>query len=317
MRKLFAILTVGIAAVASSSARVHAGTLDHLICHKMVDPLQISNAVDMITDLQPEFTQHGCKLIKPVEFCVPATKTNVQPPPANAGLGGQSLQNDFVCYRAECPSIIPLPDKNVRDQFGTRIQRKYKPSKICVPAYKEPIPCGGVGRRQCAGACPAGQTCQEPADICECIPSECGGRPDSHGMCGGTCPTAGDVCKIVVAPNSTKKFCGCGPPPPPPCSLNQATGMCGGTCQNPNEKCVLDPTGCVCQPPTPCGPDTSGTSCSGICSNPAEQCVLDATGCHCQQPGCAPNQATGMCSGSCPVPGTCGIVPGTTICGCF
>ena len=54
----------------------NAGTLDHLLCHRTRDPLKLKIAVDMIADIQPEFTAQGCVLVKPFEFCVPATKNS-------------------------------------------------------------------------------------------------------------------------------------------------------------------------------------------------------------------------------------------------
>lgn len=312
----FAIITM---ALLAPVGRSQAGTLDHLVCYRMSDSLAASYTADMLTELQPEFSQQGCVLVKPYEFCVPATKTNVSPPAADPGIGGQALQNDFICYLAKCPKDVPPPDKKVTDQFGVHLHKKYRPVKVCVPAYKQPVECGSVGAHQCAGACPEGQTCKmSPTDICECEPENCEGKPDKHGMCGGTCPTFGEICQPTLS-GTGAKICACAPPPEPPCGVNTATGSCGGTCPNANDKCALNAAGeCLCQPAgNPCGLDTQGV-CSGLCSNPTEQCVsIGSNECACRPAECGRNPVTGTCGGACTDPQkVCRLVPGTNTCGC-
>jgi hypothetical protein len=277
------------------------GKLDHLFCYRMKDPLTIRTTVDMLADLQPEFTQKGCRLLKAVEFCVPASKANVNPLPPNPNIVGQPLQDDYICYLAECRNPTQPADKVVADQFGRRIERNYRPVKVCVPARKRPVPCGASGFRQCGGVCPEpGDDCRiSPVDAgCACVPRECGGQADAAGACGGACPKPDDRC----LPDA-KGACECQPPPPPPCDLNSAAGICGGTCANPADQCIIDATGtkCACQPPpTPaCGSVSGTTQCGGPCSNATDKCVTDAAGnCKCQPPL-----------------SSCGLVPGTNVCG--
>lgn len=320
MKKLIALLTFALGLPIFSPIPAHAGKLDHLLCYRMRDPLKIKTAVDMIADLQPEFTQKGCVLVKPVEFCVPATKTNVQPQPFDSGIAGQPLKNDFICYLAKCPLALPPPSKSVADQFGLRDQSQYKPYKVCVPAYKKPRPCSNLSATQCGGACPVGRTCQLNAGVCECLPTNlCGGKPDATGQCGGACTTPGYICQVTLIPGSTKKVCDCGPPPPPPCGLDPATGQCGGTCPNSTDRCTLDSAGkCSCQPvPKPCSLNQATNICSGSCPNPGDICVIDPTGCHCQPPPCSQNTATGLCGGNCPnATDTCALDPSGTGCSC-
>lgn len=322
MKRLSVAFTtvVALLLIFSSPSLVHA-QLDHLICYRMVDPLKVQSAVDLFTELQPEFTQKGCKLVRPLEFCVPATKLNVDPPPPLPNIAGQPLKDDYICYLMKCPDKPVVPSRFVADQFGRRLHRKYKPYKMCVPARKAAPPCGPTtSARQCGG------TCEDPAAIChfdiptkQCIcsgPQGCSGKPDAAGGCGGNCP-AGEICLPQIVAGAPAA-CDCQPPPPPPCGLNTATGTCGGTCPNPDDKCVVTATGndCVCQPQEPgCAPG-AGAACAGSCvANPGFVCQIDplTNQCRCQPPPqpCGPNPATGQCGGECTGALHCRFTPGT------
>ena len=281
----------------------------------MVDKTQISSAVDLFAELQPEFSVKGCALIRPLEFCVPVTKQNVQPPPPQASITGQPLKDDYVCYLLKCPEKSLDPARIVADQFGQRLQRKYKPAKLCVPARKAPPPCGPTtGARQCGGTCPDGSaSCHFDVATkqCTCNPAQtCGGNPDAAGHCGGICPP-GETCLPSLV--GTKVTCDCQPPPPPPCGLNTSTGTCGGACDNPNDKCefVQASGDCLCQPPEGGCPTTppAGGTCGGTCTEATFLCALDplTNQCRCQPPPqpCGPNPATGQCGGICAAPLKC------------
>ena len=291
---IFGVLGLTIPAVAG------AGQLDHLLCYRVKDPLDIKTYVNLLAEKQPEFSQQKCVVTKAIEFCVPATKEVLDPPAAN-GLMGPPLQMDYVCYNLDCPHPNQPPDKLVTDQFGQRVQRKYRPVKVCVPARKEPVPCGPIGKRQCGGACPdpTTQTCRpDAADqgcTCEPPPSPCG--VDAAGVCGGECPTPGDKCTVNAAGD-----CKC-ETPPAPCSLSTA-GVCGGTCPNPADECrpgVTATAPCTCQPAhKPCGIDANGL-CGGLCTNPADTCTLNtANECTCEPKQCGVDATTGLCGGTCP-----------------
>lgn len=330
-----AALTSAVSAMWFSSAHAQ-GKLDHLFCYRVEDPLAIRTTVDMLADLQPEFTQKGCRLLKPIEFCVPATKANVRPLPPNPRIVGQPLQDDYICYLAECRDRTRPADKLVADQFGRRIDRKFRPTKVCVPARKRPVPCGASGR-QCGGICPnPDDDCRvSPVDAgCACVPRACGGHVDSAGSCGGSCTDATERC----LPNADG-VCTCQPPPPPPCGLNPDDGVCGGTCPNPGDQCLISPTGggCSCQspPPPPCGGPAGTTQCKGACPDGVSQCVTDPAGnCICQPlpPSCGLVPGSNQCGGPCPnaadqcvrtaagcacepPASTCSRIPGTTQCG--
>jgi len=326
-RRLIAI--VGGLAIAVVGARaVHAaGKADHLICYKMADKFVIAAAVDMIADLQPEFTQRDCRLLKPIEFCVPATKQNINnPPPGALDLVGQPLRQDYICYLAKCAVGLVPPAKKVGDQFGVRIEQKYKPTKICVPAAKLPVRCS-ESVPQCGGVCPAGTTCKQAAattPACTCLPLPCGGQPDKGGACGGTCSDPNQICQLLNS-TSGKQVCSCGQVPPPPCGTNPLTGSCGGTCSDPNQTCQTDASGnCTClpiPPPNLCGLNTAGV-CGGTCPNPADSCVPSTIAdqpCTCVPPPCHQDPATGQCSGTCATtgasPGTCHLSGGACVCG--
>src|ERR1051325_2682056 len=119
----------------AAASGVQAQTLDHLKCHKMKDPQRLRATVDFDA-MEAQFSATGCTVGKPKLFCVPGTKSNVQPPETvKFDINGQELQNDFICYNMRCPDNAP-PDTGVTDQFGSRIQMKYKTSLLCVPANK-------------------------------------------------------------------------------------------------------------------------------------------------------------------------------------
>lgn len=316
MKALVSALVMGGLALVVESTAVQ-GQQDHLLCYKMQDPLQIQAAVDLVA-AQPEFTQKGCVVKKPIEFCVPANKTNVQNAPATATtFTGQPLRDDYVCYQVSCPKQVGPPDKNVTDQFGPRLEQKYAPTMLCVPASKAPQQCGAIGKA-CGGACPAGERCVKTAAAgCTCEPTtSCSGAPDKSGMCGGTCPT-GQVCAL----NRTngKIVCAC-EMPPPPCGLDPATNACGGQCTDQTQKCLLlaGTNQCTCQSaPTPC--EKSAPQCGGACPSSDDTCtvIIGSTAeCQCAPKSCGLTSAN-SCGGACPTGETCSFIPGVVPeCGC-
>ena len=332
MRKLMLILCMLVVALAWRDATLAAaGTLDHLLCFDVNDDLKPGAVVDLDTALQPEFRQAGCGVVKVTKFCVPTTKNPIPPVPTGPNVVGQPLRGDYVCYQVKCPKDVAVSDKLVADQFGQRLQRKFQPSELCVPAIKRDPPCFRIGHgKKCGGVCPndvagVGTACRfdETLQDCTCGPQPCGGKPDKSGHCGGACPAPQTCLPGLNA--AGRPECSCQNPPPPPCGLNPATGTCGGTCDDPAATCefVVTPSGpdCICQPPVPqCARDAVSGQCGGPCP-PGLTCVLDAAinDCRCESvPACGPNPLTGQCGGTCP-PGTeCRLVnTGTAAtCGC-
>ncbi len=298
---------------------------DHLVCYKMKDPLRLKTQLDLFAQIQPEFSQEGCTIVKPIEFCVPATKLNVSPAPPDPNIAGAALSNDYICYLAKCPKVPP-PAKDVIDQFGLRTETNFQVTKVCVPAIKRPTRCpvGPIvkGGATCGGACPSRtQLCKTVAvggiKQCQCVDQTkpCGGLADATGQCGGTCP-APDFCRpgVVVNPTTSKQavLCTCQPPPPPACGINTATGQCGGSCQDPTSQCIFDtsvnPPQCHCAPPIiPCHASTTGT-----CGTTATPCLIDAD---CPK-GVTCTQGSPVCGGECPTGQTCDPNALTGKCSC-
>jgi hypothetical protein len=307
MKKM--VCAAAVASLVLTTTAAHA-QLDHMLCYKIGSDtfkFATTTAVDMVASLQPEFTQKGCRLDKPVAFCVPAGKKNVTPASANVNpnIGGAPLRNDYICYSAKCPNQVTPASKVVTDQFGTHTQEHYMPATVCVPAVKDPVECSAgtaTGAAMCNGVCPdPTEQCvfDNKTKRCSCeTVQRCGGKPNSAGLCGGPCPT-GEVCLPEMVAGTSNVECTCQTPPPPPCGM-ESTGTCGGTCPNPADKCSLDAAGrCTCQPVGQlCAADANGV-CGGVCELPGQQCHPDATGaCTCVTP-CGRNPLTGQCDGEC------------------
>jgi hypothetical protein len=304
---------------------VAAGKLDHLLCYEMKDALKVDASVDLKAELQPEFSQAGCRVIKPAKFCVPATKIVTQTGSTGPDIVGQPLRDDYVCYLLKCPrDVFPaIPAKLVGDQFGRRRQGRYKVVELCVPARKASVPCERIGNgKQCGGGCPDDanglpRACRfdEAAATCTCEPQDCGGRPDQNGQCGGGCAEKGQVCRPGF--NAAGKLsCLCQAPPSPECGPNTASGTCGGSCPNPTDQCVgiTTPNGidCKCQSPEPgCTRDVASNQCGGQCPEGLE-CRLSPVinDCRCEPPvqNCGPNPLTGQCGGLCQPGSECRFV---------
>ena len=299
--------------------QVAGAQLDHLVCYKALDRLEVTAAFDLFAELQPEFSAKGCTIVKVDDFCVPSTKLNVQPPAADtrSDIAGPPLYVDYIGYLVRCADQIAPRNKVVIDQFGPHRQGHYRIEKVYVPAKKGPPPCGTVDGKACGGVCPnATDQCRIDAtdNGCKCLPAtedRCGGRPDKQGFCGGPCPDpAKPQCQLILTASGAK-ICDCGPPPPPLCAINAATGTCGGDWPNKADKCTLkSPTECRCLPAeTPCAlVPGSPPTCGGDCPIAGDICALDATNnaCTCGPPPpspCDQNPLTGTCGGDCPVVG--------------
>src|SRR3954452_7564147 len=100
MKPIVRFLSVACAAAlaaAMAPSPASAG-LDHLVCYKAVDKLQVAAAFDLFAELQPEFTAKGCKIVKVDDFCFPSTKLNVTPASADtrADIAGPALSVDYI-----------------------------------------------------------------------------------------------------------------------------------------------------------------------------------------------------------------------------
>jgi hypothetical protein len=150
---------------------------DHLTCYKIKDSTKFTAEADFSSlNQDPPFPlEPGCKIKgKAKQFCVPADKDNVQnstapgPDPNYAvETAGQTLTNDFICYKVKCPKpSAPIADTEVTDQFDTRTLSKFKVKTICTPAVKT---CGGAQAPQCNGVCPFNDPCVDGGGFCFCF----------------------------------------------------------------------------------------------------------------------------------------------------
>ena len=310
---------------------------DHLICYTMNDPLKFPKAAPTTADLlavQPDFAQRGCQIIKPFEFCVPASKQNVQNPPAPLlNVPGQPLgDDDFVCYLIKCPNPVPVPNYQVEDQFGLRLEQKFQARTLCVPARKFVPPCDPAAYPRCGGTCADGTPCQKDTStkMCTCGGTQSceGSKPDASGYCAqDNCPP-NTQCKSEPSA-SGPPLCHCVPLPPPECpgsvpmSLPDGTLSCDTrSCPN-HQPCVVVTTStgpaCQCQPPeSGCNGTTAAECAMGTCTtNPNFICTLVGTQCQCGPPpqDCVQNPlAGGACPqvANCPPGTTCKFVPSTS-----
>lgn len=118
---------------------------DHLRCYKIKDSHKFTAIADLETlesqNIFPD--EQGCKVIvRSKEFCVPVTKTRTLQPGDSRDapdqvVTGQTLSNDFLCYKVRCPKQDFMPDsQEVEDQFGTRSISSFRTSKVCTPTNK-------------------------------------------------------------------------------------------------------------------------------------------------------------------------------------
>ncbi|HJQ84442.1 MAG TPA: hypothetical protein VKA21_10225 [Candidatus Binatia bacterium] len=215
-----ALALLAVAGVLAAPA-AHAQVFDHLKCHKMKDPLKLKATVDLDA-VQAQFSATGCLISKAKLFCVPATKSNVQPPEAAPlVVDGQELENDFICYSAKCPDTPP--DTAVTDQFGSRTQVRYKSSFICAPAIE--------GAVTTTTTSPGGTTTTTSGTTC---------GTSGHPECNGPCSLPGDVCGDIGGGN-----CGCFAGAPA-CGSFQGAPTCAGTCPGATPFCKTVSGSCTC-----------------------------------------------------------------------
>lgn len=225
----------------ASPINVHGQTVlrDHLICWSITDYLNANVTVDLDA-VYAQYSRLGCTIGRAREFCVPAAKLNVTPPPPRADITGEAT-GAFIRYDLSCPSVpYPTPMPGV-DQFGVHAPTKVFYAKfIEVPVKLAPIQCGAdpftppTDPLVCGGICPLGGQCVVADGVCACSPPPppqppppCD-RTDAYGQCpvNGSCPI-GEYCLPVLL----TAYCGCGPLP---CFGNQmcSTLSCygSGTC---------------------------------------------------------------------------------------
>jgi len=207
----------------------HAQTLDHLKCHKMKDPLKLKEMADLIAESQPQFSATDCTISKPKMFCVPVTKTNVDPP-APLTVNGAQLATDFICYSVKCP-IVALPNTDVSDQFGSRTQTGYRTTMVCAPAIKGTV-ATTTTTTPSGGGTTTTTTLLGGAPLCGQA-----GNPE----CNGTCSTPGSICADIGSGH-----CGCIAGGGQPCGVIQGAPSCAGACTSPTPWCKNLAGTCTC-----------------------------------------------------------------------
>ncbi len=248
------------AAWAASTGTADAQINDHLHCYKVKDSVSFDATVDLLP-LQLQFPELlGCRVKgKAREVCVPVSKSVQTTSAAQVDVVGQELWTDMTCYKAKCPRFpAPPAALELTDQFETRMVTRFKSTKVCAPSAKTnlgivttsttttTLPAGGCGPQSafptCSDVCPGDLECiaDIAAGTCHCdepVPS-CATAP--YPLCGGTCPTPGDLCQ------DTGATCGCATPADPgPCTA-AVGGGCEGSC-SPSGDCIeVGPLDCQC-----------------------------------------------------------------------
>src|SRR5437763_4264972 len=123
------VVASALALCLTQAGSTRAQVADHLKCYKVRDP-QARKAYS--ADLGGLVPEPGCTIKVPaVLACVPATKSNVNPPPPGGGATG--TPNAFGCYKVKCPKAA-LPTISLADQFGNRSVVPTTAKLLCAPA---------------------------------------------------------------------------------------------------------------------------------------------------------------------------------------
>jgi len=229
VRQLLGLVVLHLTPVVPAAAQPVA---DHLECYKVKDP---QAKASYTADLGGLAAEPGCTIKVPATMvCVPATKTNVMPPPPGGGSTG--TPNAFGCYKVRCPRGT-LPTIPLNDQFGSRAVTPSAPKLLCAPAappttatttttitttsscppatafYCGGVGCGPGGAPGCfpEGDCPQGMTCDEKC-TCTGATIPCGDPRLSGLTCNfckyGTCPP-GMTCGGVPKTGACGYDCAC------------------------------------------------------------------------------------------------------------
>ncbi|MFP6663322.1 MAG: hypothetical protein VCC00_03875 [Deltaproteobacteria bacterium] len=132
-----AALTLGAVALLGVAASAEAKPMDdHLACFKIKDSAKLRVKLNLLAnEAQVRYSIRGCKMkARADEFCVPATKLVTYG--EHSPIGGQTLRNDFLCYKLRCEQQGYQKRQWVKDQFGRRQIGAFKPARICTPAWK-------------------------------------------------------------------------------------------------------------------------------------------------------------------------------------
>jgi hypothetical protein len=121
----------------TGTIRMQAGetaVFDHLECFKPKDTVKLKAVADLVGP--GLYAATGCQLGPAKKYCTPVIKQVTASNVPVVPLAGQSLTNDFICYKMKCPKVELT--QGVVDQFGNRTLTKLKQQELCVPAQKTP-----------------------------------------------------------------------------------------------------------------------------------------------------------------------------------
>jgi hypothetical protein len=166
---------------------------DHLQCYRSKDTLKKATYTADVAGL---ILEPGCRVKVPAKLtCVPATKTNVSPPPSGGGPSG--IPNGFNCYVVKCPKST-LPTLSTQDQFGTRTVTPGPAKLLCAPFVPPTTSTTSTTTTTLPPTCaPAGTIgCGQPcAGTCRCM------GPGTNQFCSGVhCGSVDKACVNVNAP---------------------------------------------------------------------------------------------------------------------
>ena len=105
-------------------------TNDYMKCYRVSDLGGAAAVIDLKTAQLGQ--DAGCMLkAKSRELCVPAASDVVGPVAEGAGITGENLVSERLCYRIKCPKRS-LPQVRVDDRFGTRLVVLGQPKRFCT-----------------------------------------------------------------------------------------------------------------------------------------------------------------------------------------
>ena len=160
---------------------------DHLQCYKVKDP----QAKSVYTaDLDGLTVAPGCMIKVPAKLaCVPASKSNVNPPAPEAG--GTGTPNVSFCYKVKCPKAA-LPALSGVDQFGRRTVSPVTTKYVCAPVEAAPVTTTTLE--------PATTTTTLPSfESCANLGQPCGSCGDGHCVVRGPGPACDNVTQVCVS----------------------------------------------------------------------------------------------------------------------
>ena len=269
---------------------------DHLKCYRVKDSQKKTKYTATLDGLAAE---PGCAIKVPaIMVCVPASKTNVQPPPPGGGATG--IAGAFGCYKVKCPKAT-LPSFHLKDQFGDRMVIPTAPKLLCAPSASPTTTTTTITTTTTTTTspfcrnqfdCPVYMACNTTTGQCE---GTCGDA--THSPCAGGCCNSG-----TCHPGTDPTACG---------NSGEACAVCDAA--NPSgSACVLGHCGCTSQADCPAASgDTAGRACLlaliDVCQTGCN--APNVTACN---GGCCSAPTYGMCQ-----PGTtdpeCGNTGGTCV----